>query len=68
VDDVLAAHPQLERADVQAAFAYAVSVLRMDVAGSVSKSADGVLVQFVAGEGIDGPIVDRLRPGSMRAN
>ena len=40
VDDVLAAHPQLERADVQAAFSYAVSVLRMDVAGPVSKSAD----------------------------
>jgi uncharacterized protein (DUF433 family) len=40
VEDVLAAHPQLERADVEAAFSYAVSVLRMDVAGSVSKSAD----------------------------
>jgi uncharacterized protein (DUF433 family) len=40
VDDVLTAHSQLERADVQAVFSYAVSVLRMDIAGSVSKSAD----------------------------
>jgi uncharacterized protein (DUF433 family) len=40
VEDVLAAHPQLERADVETAFSYAVSVLRMDVAGSASKSAD----------------------------
>jgi len=40
VDDLLAAHPRLERADVQAALSYALSVLRMDVAGSVATSAE----------------------------
>jgi uncharacterized protein (DUF433 family) len=39
IDDILEAHPRLERADVQAALGYALSVLRADVVGPVSKSA-----------------------------
>ena len=39
IDDLLEAHPRLERADVQAALTYTLSVLRTDVVGPVSKSA-----------------------------
>lgn len=39
IDDILEAHPRLERADVQAALEYALSVFRADVVGPVSKSA-----------------------------
>jgi uncharacterized protein (DUF433 family) len=39
IDDLLDAHPRLERADVEAALEYALSVFRADVVGPVSKSA-----------------------------
>jgi len=37
VEDVLNAHPHMERADVQAALAYALAVLRMEAIKLVSR-------------------------------